>query len=87
MAFAKVMELAEVVEDPQVLANEYVVENDHPVFGDVKLVGHPLWFSDTPCNIKSKAPEFGEHTEEVLLSICGYSWEEISSLKDNKIIL
>jgi CoA:oxalate CoA-transferase len=87
MAFARVMELAEVLDDPQVLANEYVIECDHPVFGNVKLVGFPVWFSETPCRFGGKAPEFGEHTEEVLMSVAGYSWEEIASLKENGIIL
>ena len=87
MAFAKVMELSEVLEDPQVLANEYVVENDHPIFGKVKMVGFPMWFSETPCKIKGKAPEFGEHTEEILLEMGGYTWEEIGTLKDENVIL
>jgi crotonobetainyl-CoA:carnitine CoA-transferase CaiB-like acyl-CoA transferase len=87
MAFTKVMELAEVLEDPQVLANEYVVEYDHPIFDKVKMVGYPVWFSETPCKIKGKAPEFGEHTEEILLSIGGYSWEEIGALKEENVIL
>ena len=86
MAFAKVMALAEVPEDPQVLANEYVVEYDHPIFDKVKLVGYPVWFSKTPCGIKGKAPEFGEHTEDILLS-AGYSWEDIGTLKEGGIIL
>lgn len=86
MAFAKVMALAEVPEDPQVLANEYVVEYDHPIFDKVKLVGYPVWFSETPCKIKGKAPEFGENTEDILLSV-GYSWEDIGALKESGVIL
>jgi CoA:oxalate CoA-transferase len=86
MAFAKILELSEVIDDPQVLANEYVVEYDHPIFEKAKLVGYPVWFSETPCQIASKAPDFGEHTEDILLN-WGYDWDEIGALKDKKIIL
>jgi crotonobetainyl-CoA:carnitine CoA-transferase CaiB-like acyl-CoA transferase len=87
MAFTKVMDLAEVLEDPQILANEYVVDYDHPIFDEVKLVGFPMWFSETPCTIKGKAPEFGEHTEQILVDMGGYTWEEIIALKEENVIL
>jgi crotonobetainyl-CoA:carnitine CoA-transferase CaiB-like acyl-CoA transferase len=86
MACAEVFELTEVVHQPQVLENEYVVDYEHPVVGPVKLIGYPVRFSKTPAKIASKAPEFGEHTEEVLLTVGGYSWEEIESLRNEGII-
>lgn len=30
------------------------------------------------------APEFGEHTEEILLE-CGYGWEDIARLKEEGV--
>jgi len=32
------------------------------------------------------APEFGEHTEQVLQEIGGYTWEEIAQLKEKEVI-
>jgi CoA:oxalate CoA-transferase len=76
----------EVVDDPQALANNYVNWFDHPVLGRTKMVGFPWDFSRTPASIRREAPEFGQHTEEILLEL-GYSWEDIAALKDEKAIL
>jgi len=32
------------------------------------------------------APELGQHTEEVLLNIADYTWEEIEELKKQEVI-
>jgi crotonobetainyl-CoA:carnitine CoA-transferase CaiB-like acyl-CoA transferase len=84
-ACAPVNELVDLPKDPQVLQNEYIVDFDHPVMGPVKQVGFPVWFSKTPSKIACKAPEFGEHTEMVLLDN-GYTWEEIETLRNEKVI-
>ena len=51
----------------------------------MKLAGYPVRFSDTPAHIAREAPEFGQHTEEVLQEL-GYSWEEIAKLRDEGAI-
>ena len=72
--------------DPQMIDNNYIVDVDHPVLGSTKMVGLPVLLSETPAAIRTLAPEHGEHTEEVLLQVCGYSWNEIAELKDKKVI-
>jgi crotonobetainyl-CoA:carnitine CoA-transferase CaiB-like acyl-CoA transferase len=86
IAFSPVLELTELPSDPQVLANDYITEVDHPTLGKVKTIGIPIKFSQTPAQIQSCAPNFGQHTEEVLMDILGYSWEDIQKLKDEEII-
>jgi crotonobetainyl-CoA:carnitine CoA-transferase CaiB-like acyl-CoA transferase len=86
LACAEVFELNELFSQQQVLENEYIVEHDHPILGRVKLVGFPVQFSKTPAKVSSTAPQFKEHTEEVLLDICGYSWEEIEQLNREGVI-
>ena len=81
LAFSPVYDLPEAVNSPQVLENEYVIPFDHPVLGPVRLVGFPVKFGKTPASISRKPPEFGEHTEEVLLEVGGYTWEEIAELR------
>jgi len=76
----------EVVNDEQALANNYVVWYDHPALGKTKMVGFPWNFSDTPATIRREPPELGQHTEEVLLEH-GYTAEDISKFKDEKVIL
>jgi crotonobetainyl-CoA:carnitine CoA-transferase CaiB-like acyl-CoA transferase len=46
-----------------------------------------MQLSKTPGSIKCEAPEFGQHTEEILTEIGGYTWEEISELKEKEVII
>ena len=78
---APVHTYAEVASDPQVLGNGYIVELDHPNFKGHRTVGLPMSLSETPPRIQGPASELGQHTEECLLEL-GYSWEEISTLRN-----
>lgn len=49
------------------------------------LVDYPVKFSEWSTDVKSKPPDLGEHTEDVLQSI-GYSDRQISELQDAEII-
>jgi crotonobetainyl-CoA:carnitine CoA-transferase CaiB-like acyl-CoA transferase len=71
--------------DPQALENEYLVTVDHPLNGPTQVVGFPWKFSETPASVAPAAPELGQHTEEILLSL-GYTWEQIAALRDAKAI-
>ncbi len=76
---------SDVVNDPQAIANEYIITYDHPVAGKTKSVGFPWIFSETPASVRREAPEFGQHTEEILLEL-GYTWDDIAKLKDEEVI-
>lgn len=72
----------EVAADPQVIANDYIIEVDHPSGQRVKMLNHPVRFSAAPgVGVQGAAPEFGQHTEDVLLE-AGLRWEEISALRE-----
>jgi crotonobetainyl-CoA:carnitine CoA-transferase CaiB-like acyl-CoA transferase len=51
---------------PQVEAREMLIHMKHPEIEDLRLVGSPLKFGDTPVDYKLPPPRLGEHTEEVL---------------------
>jgi crotonobetainyl-CoA:carnitine CoA-transferase CaiB-like acyl-CoA transferase len=80
-----VQSATEITNDPQAIANDYFVWFEHPVFGRTKMTGWAWDFSETPCSIRREAPEFAQHTEEILLEM-GYTWDDIVALKDEDII-
>ena len=73
--------LDELYEDPQVVANGYLPEIEAPNGDKVQLVANPVQFDEQPVST-TRAPEFGEHTE-LLLVAAGMDWDEIARLKDN----
>jgi crotonobetainyl-CoA:carnitine CoA-transferase CaiB-like acyl-CoA transferase len=84
--FAPVKSVNELPDDPQVRANDYIVPLEHPTFGRVETVGMPFALSETPGKVRRAAPEFGEHTEEILTEVCGYSWDDVARLKEAEAI-
>lgn len=78
---------AEVVADQTAWANGYFQEVDHPVAGRYKMVLPPWQLSKTPPMIRTTAPELGQHTEEVLIDLLGYTWDDVAAFKDEGIIL
>lgn len=71
----------QIADDPQVIANGLVVDFPNPERPGLKMVGPAVQLSKTPGRIEKPAPEFGQHTEEVLLE-CGFDWDEIAALKE-----
>jgi crotonobetainyl-CoA:carnitine CoA-transferase CaiB-like acyl-CoA transferase len=85
LSFALMQKPSEVIDDPQARANDFFTSVNHPTYGPIELVLAPIKFSGTPGTFRTLAPEFGQHTEEILLEL-GYSWDEIKQLKDKKVI-
>jgi crotonobetainyl-CoA:carnitine CoA-transferase CaiB-like acyl-CoA transferase len=84
--FTVVNSVDDLPNDPQVLANQYVVDVEHPQFGKTQNVGVPVRLSATPGKVRSTAPEFGQHTEEILTELLGYGWDEVGDLKERGVI-
>ena len=77
--------LVEVADDPQVIANQMIMPYDHPTYGEIPIMGSPVNLSETPATIREPAPEFGQHTEMILME-AGFEWEEIEKLKAEAVI-
>jgi formyl-CoA transferase len=63
--------LDKVFAESQLEAREMLVHMRHPEIEDLKLVGSPLKFSETPVEYRLPPPRLGEHTEEVLKGLLG----------------
>jgi crotonobetainyl-CoA:carnitine CoA-transferase CaiB-like acyl-CoA transferase len=83
--FAPVQSLSEVIADPQARANDFFLPFDHPTFGRIEVVANPIHLSKTPPTVRTPAPEFSQHTEEVLLEY-GCAWKDIERFKQQHII-
>ncbi len=81
---APVITIAEAFHDPQVLHRNMLVEADHPVAGKYKMPGNPIKMGQE--EVFHPAPTLGQHNEEVLGGLLGYSSSEIEALKDGGII-
>ena len=72
----------EVTQDKQAIENEFFVGWDHPVYGEIRVLNNPIKLSATKAEIQSKAPELGEHTDEIMKGL-GFSESEIERLKSS----
>jgi len=81
-----VYDIPQVVENPQVKAREMIVDIEYPDGMVIPLSGVPMKFSETPGEIRTRAPSVGEHNLEVYSELLGYSPEEIDNLRREKII-
>ncbi|MHB8685181.1 MAG: CaiB/BaiF CoA transferase family protein [Dehalococcoidia bacterium] len=85
MICAPVADYEALVRDEQALANEYLLTVEHPTNGPTQVVGFPWKFSETPARAAPAAPELGQHTEDILLSL-GYTWDQIAALREGGAI-
>jgi formyl-CoA transferase len=71
-----ILSMKEIAEDEGLRATGTIVEVDHPERGPYLTVGCPVKLSDSPAEVK-RSPLLGEHTEEILRDVLGYSHEEL----------
>jgi crotonobetainyl-CoA:carnitine CoA-transferase CaiB-like acyl-CoA transferase len=76
----------EVFADPQVGHLQMVLEAEHPHVGRIRMVRNPVTFSRSPVDLRQAPPVLGEHTEEVLCSLLGYSAAEVAELRAAEVI-
>lgn len=86
LLWAPAQTMTEVMNDPQLMDNEFFIEYDHPSKGRFRGIDSPLRLSGCTNKARRPAPEFGQHTEEVLLEL-GYEWNHIQELKKQKAVI
>ena len=78
--------LQQVYDDPQVKSRGMRIELPHPTAGSVPLVGSPIKLSRTPVEYQLAPPTLGEHTDDVLTALLGYSAERVAALKAGGVV-
>ncbi|MBI2957485.1 MAG: CoA transferase [Chloroflexi bacterium] len=87
LLWSVVQTLDEVATDAQVLENGYVVKCPHQQIQNVRGVGPLVRMDKTPLSVREPAPELGQHTEQVLLDVGKYSWEDLARFKEAGTII
>jgi crotonobetainyl-CoA:carnitine CoA-transferase CaiB-like acyl-CoA transferase len=67
------------------MANGYIADVEMLNGATLPMVTPPVQFDEEPGR-PTRAPEHGEHTEEVLLAL-GLSWDELATLKADGAVL
>ena len=75
-----ILSMKEIAEEQSLRATGTVVEVDHPARGKYLTVGNPIKLSDSPCDVKY-APLLGEHNDEVLTRVLGYTAKQVAEIK------
>ena len=76
---APILDIAEMHADPQTQARDMITTVTHQRLGAVQTIGHPVKYSATPVQVSRGAPQYGEHTREVLAQH-GFCTREIEQL-------
>ncbi|MEZ5261529.1 MAG: CoA transferase [Acidimicrobiales bacterium] len=74
------------LDDEHINAIDFLKDTEYPTAAKpVRLADFPVRLSASPGEIRHRAPQLGEHTEEILASL-GYSNDDIASLRDARIV-
>jgi formyl-CoA transferase len=75
-----ILSMKEIAEEKSLRDTGTVVEVDHPGRGKYLTVGNPVKMSDSITEVK-RSPLLGEHTEEILGKVLGYTADELAAIK------
>jgi len=82
----KVQTGKDLIECPHLRARKALVEVEDPAVGSLVLARAPVRLSDMPEVRRASSPKLGEHTDEVLGGLLGYSDQRISELRAGKAV-
>jgi len=80
-----ILSMKEIAEEQSLRKTGTVVEVDHPTRGKYLTVGNPVKLSDSPADVR-RSPLLGEHTEQILRKVLGYSEKELGEIKSSGAI-
>ncbi len=80
-----ILSMKELAEEPSLRETGTIVEVDHPTRGKYLTVGNPVKLSDSPSEVV-RSPLLGEHTEEILSQVLGYSDKELERIRESGAI-
>lgn len=86
LVYAPVLTIEEAIEHPQIKSRGMTVEIEDPIFGNIKMQGVPILFSESPGSVDKPAPTLGEDNETVYSSLLGLNSFTLAQYKKEQII-
>ena len=86
LAAGPIYSTPELMQDPVFSKSSMLVNLKHGEVGERVVPGLPVNFSGIDLDYRG-APMIGEHTDEVMNALLGYSAEEIARLKEAKVLI
>ena len=83
---APILGIKEALSQPQAVAREMVVETEHQVLGKIPIVNRAIKFPGDPQPVPTAPPVLGQHTEEILRDILGFTAAQIAELRASKVV-
>jgi formyl-CoA transferase len=80
-----ILSMKEIAEEPSLRETGTIVEVDHPERGPYLTVGNPIKLSASPARVE-RSPLLGEHTDQILTGVLGYSEAELADIRDSGAI-
>lgn len=83
---AEINNVAQAFSDPQILSRNMIVEMDHSLGGKIKTMGNPFKMSGIGKEVFNPPPLLGQHNEEIICGLLGYSKQDLEQFKKENVI-
>lgn len=78
--------LDQMLDDPHVKVRGIITSVEHPTAGTVRSPGFPVKLEKSPASIRMPAPTLGQHNEEILGQLLGYTKDQVDDLRKAGVI-
>jgi crotonobetainyl-CoA:carnitine CoA-transferase CaiB-like acyl-CoA transferase len=74
------------VRQPQVKARQLTAEVDDPLLGRIEIINSAFRYTNATAGVQGPAPMLGQHNDDVLRTVLGYSAEQIHTLQARGVL-
>jgi crotonobetainyl-CoA:carnitine CoA-transferase CaiB-like acyl-CoA transferase len=86
IAAAPVLGIEEIFKDADIAANDFLTTSHAPPWGEFQQTGTLVKYHSTPSPVRT-GPQLGQHSEEILRTVLGYTPETIQQLEADGAVI